>query len=530
MSILILYAMKAIIVAWKHSHYFYREVICMNYISTRDRMIRVSSMEAIKYGISQDGGLFVPVNIPLLSDDLLHSMATSDYALRAATLLAEYMPDYSQEDLIECVNGAYNEKTFDNDSIAPVVKISEDLFSLELWHGPTCAFKDIALQILPRLMTKALKKTGENAEIAILVATSGDTGKAALEGFKDVPQTSIIVFYPENGVSDMQRLQMVSQEGTNVHVAAIEGNFDDAQTAVKAIFTDAELKTRMLNAGIRFSSANSINWGRLVPQIVYYISAYIDMVKNKWLEEGESFNVAVPTGNFGNILAAYYAKASGLPIHKLICASNSNNVLSDFINTGTYDAGRKFFNTISPSMDILISSNLERLLFELADRDDAKVRSWMANLKENQKFDIGNCALHSLKSTFWGGWADETQTMRAINATHKTMNYTLDPHTAVAKWVLDNYRNQTGDYRKCLLVSTASPFKFAKDVLKALDIKSAIGESDEFEQLDLLSKVSGMTVPQALSSLKGKKIIHTTRCTKSDMKDTVRRMLGINSL
>lgn len=501
----------------------------MNYVSTRDRGIVVSSMKAIKSGISQDGGLFVPVKIPSLSERLLNSMAASDYAGRASLMLAEYLPDYSIEDLNESAYGAYNKKTFDTDSIAPVVKLCDDLFSLELWHGPTCAFKDIALQILPRLMTKALKKTGENAEIAILVATSGDTGKAALEGFKDVPQTSIIVFYPENGVSDIQRLQMVSQEGANVYVAAIEGNFDDAQTAVKAIFTDAELKTQMLNSGIRFSSANSINWGRLVPQIVYYVSAYIDMVKNKWLREGESFNVAVPTGNFGNILAAYYAKVSGLPIHKLICASNSNNVLSDFISTGVYDAGRKFFTTISPSMDILISSNLERLLFELADRDDAKVRSWMTDLKENQKFDIGSKALSSLKNAFWGGWADETQTMQAINSTQKAMNYVLDPHTAVAKWVLDDYRNQTGDYRKCLLVSTASPFKFAEHVLKALDIKSAIGESDEFEQLDLLSKVSGMTVPQALSSLKGKKIIHTTYCAKSDIKATVRRMLGINS-
>lgn len=499
----------------------------MQYISTRNKTIEVSSMEAIKYGISQDGGLFVPDKLPVVSDDFLRSMASCNYARRAEALLAEFLPDYSREDLFESSNEAYNEKIFDSASIAPVTKLSEDLFSLELWHGPTCAFKDIALQILPRLMIKALKKTGENAKIAILVATSGDTGKAALEGFKDVPQTSIIVFYPENGVSDIQRLQMVSQEGINVHVAAIEGNFDDAQTAVKSIFMDGELKSQMLKAGIRFSSANSINWGRLVPQIVYYISSYVDMSENKWLKTGESFNVAVPTGNFGNILAAYYAKALGLPIHKLICASNSNNVLADFINTGVYDAKRKLFNTVSPSMDILISSNLERLLFELADRDDTKVRSWMADLKENQKFDIGSNALYCLKSTFWGGWADENQTMRAISSTHKTLNYVLDPHTAVAKWVLDEYRAQTGDYRKCLLVSTASPFKFAKDVLKALNIENATKESDEFAWLDLLSKISGMRVPDALSNLKGKKIVHTTRCTKSDMKTTVRRMLGI---
>jgi len=500
----------------------------MQYVSTRNKTLKVSSMEAIKYGISQEGGLFVPIKIPSLTDDLLNLMAKSDYAGRAAALLAQFLPEYSREDIDESTKGAYNEKTFDSPSIAPVVKLSEDLFSLELWHGPTCAFKDIALQVLPKLMTKALKNTQENAKIAILVATSGDTGKAALEGFKDVDQTSIIVFYPENGVSDMQWLQMVSQEGTNVHVAAIEGNFDDAQTAVKSIFADEELKIRMANANLRFSSANSINWGRLVPQIVYYISAYIDMIENKWLEKGESFNVAVPTGNFGNILAAYYAKASGLPIHKLICASNSNNVLADFLNTGVYDARRKFFNTVSPSMDILISSNLERLLFELANRDDAKVRSWMTDLKENQRFDIEKEALNRLESMFWGGWADESQTKMAINSTHKTLNYVLDPHTAVAKWVLDEYRNQMGDYRKCLLVSTASPFKFADDVLKALNYGDTTEVLDKFDRLDLLSEVSGMNVPAALVQLKGKKIIHTTRCTKSDMKTTVEKMLGLN--
>jgi len=500
----------------------------MQYISTRNKTIKVSSMEAIKHGISQEGGLFVPVKIPSLADNLLNLMAKSDYAERAAMLLAEFLPDYSIEDISDSAKGAYNEKTFDSPSIAPVVRLGENLFSLELWHGPTCAFKDIALQILPGLMTKALQKTQENAKIIILVATSGDTGKAALEGFKDVAQTSIIVFYPENGVSDMQRLQMVSQEGKNVHVAAIEGNFDDAQTAVKAIFTDEELKNQMNKANLRFSSANSINWGRLVPQIVYYISAYIDMVKNKWLTEGESFNVAVPTGNFGNILAAYYAKIAGLPIHKLICASNSNNVLADFISTGVYDARRKFFNTVSPSMDILISSNLERLLFELADKDDAKVRSWMADLKENQKFEIGKEDLSCLKSIFWGGWADENQTMQEISSTHKTLNYVLDPHTAVAKWVLEMYRSQTGDFRKCLLVSTASPFKFAKDVLKALDYENANEEMDEFDRLDLLSKVTGMRVPDALTELKGKKAIHTTLCKKSDIKITVREMLDLN--
>jgi len=485
-------------------------------------------MEAIKYGISDEGGLFVPTDILSLSEDLLETMATSDYAGRATTLLSAYLPDYSREDINESAKAAYNEKTFGNPFIAPVVKLSENLFSLELWHGPTCAFKDIALQILPQLMTRALKNTNENGKIAILVATSGDTGKAALEGFKDVEQMNIIVFYPENGVSDMQKLQMISQEGTNVHVAAIEGNFDDAQAAVKAIFTDKQLKAQMAQAGLRFSSANSINWGRLVPQIVYYVSAYVDMIKNGWLKTGESFNVAVPTGNFGNILAAYYAKVSGLPIHKLICASNSNNVLAEFIDTGVYDAKRKFFNTVSPSMDILISSNLERLLFELADRDDAKVRLWMADLKEIQNFDIGREALNRLKDTFWGGWTTEAQTMQAIKNTYESLNYTLDPHTAVAKWVLDDYKAQTGDNRKCLLVSTASPFKFAKDVLKALDCESQIDEIDEFARLDLLSKLSGMMVPEVLAGLKGKKIIHTTRCTKSDIKDTVKRMLVLN--
>jgi len=499
----------------------------MLYISSRGKSNEVNSMEAIKYGLASDGGLFVPSIIPELSSNRLDKMMNFHYADIAKSVLGEFLSDYQAEDIEDAVNGAYNEITFDSPQIVPVVKASDDLFIQELWHGPTCAFKDIALQVLPRLMTSAMKRTQENLKIAILVATSGDTGKAALEGFKDVPQTAIIVFYPEDGVSDMQKLQMASQEGSNVCVVAVKGNFDDAQTGVKAIFTDADLAGNMAQYGWRFSSANSINWGRLVPQIVYYISAYINMIKNKWLEVGEPFNAVVPTGNFGNILAAYYAKTMGLPINKLICASNSNNVLTDFINTGRYDSKRAFHNTMSPSMDILISSNLERLLFELSGKDAQKVRSWMSDLKETGKYNIDENSIKKLKSMFWGGWAGEHQTSQAIRSAFKDMNYLLDPHTAVAYWVLDDYRKKTGDKSKSLIVSTASPFKFAPDVLKAITDKPLYEKRDEFEILDDLSKLSGISIPYPLAGLKGKSVLHKASCTKENMKNTVEDIFNI---
>ena len=328
----------------------------------------------------------------------------------------------------------------------------------------------------------------DDKEIVILVATSGDTGKAALEGFRDVNGTRIIVFYPHGGVSPIQKLQMVTQEGSNVHVAALEGNFDDTQTGVKTIFTDRDFIDSLEKQGKRFSSANSINWGRLVPQIVYYVSAYIDLVKNKALKDGEEFNVVVPTGNFGNILAAYYAKNMGIPIGKLICASNSNNVLTDFINTGIYDSRRDFYRTISPSMDILISSNLERLLFELCDREHQQIEKWMGNLKESGKYVLDDQSLIKLQANLWGGFASEEETLKAIRETYHDYNYVMDPHTAVGKWVYDEYRKETKDTRKTMLVSTASPFKFPEDVLRAILGQQDINDQDEFQVLETPSK------------------------------------------
>ena len=338
----------------------------MQYQSTRNKSMRFSSSQVIKQGLAQDGGLFVPVSQPSVTLAELADMSKVSYNERAYRILSKFLTDFTEPELRECINNAYTKEKFETEAVAPVYKLNEDTFILELWHGPTCAFKDMALQILPHLLTQSAKKTGENKEIVILVATSGDTGKAALEGFKDVAGTRIMVFYPENGVSEIQKLQMITQEGNNVHVAAVAGNFDDAQNGVKAIFTDTAYKALLESNNLMLSSANSINWGRLVPQIVYYFSAYADMLNSKEIELGQAINIVVPTGNFGNILAAYYAYKMGLPVHKLVCASNENNVLTEFIKTGVYDRNRKFFTTISPSMDILISSNLERLLFDVS--------------------------------------------------------------------------------------------------------------------------------------------------------------------
>lgn len=354
----------------------------MYYRSTRGEQDKVLSSEAIKRGLARDGGLYVPDSAVKLLSDEINGLVDMNYRERAIFILERYLDDYTRDELSECVNEAYTAARFESEEIVPVKKLNDNAFVLELWHGPTCAFKDVALQLLPRLLVKALRKTGETGETVILVATSGDTGKAALEGFKDVEGTRIIVFYPESGVSEIQRMQMVTQEGRNVYSVGVEGNFDDAQNGVKAIFSDSELIGQMGGKGLKFSSANSINWGRLVPQIVYYFSAYAELLKYNEIKPGEKINFAVPTGNFGNILAAYYAREMGLPVNKLICASNDNNVLTEFIKTGTYNRNREFKKTISPSMDILISSNLERLLFEVTGHDAGQVAGWMSKLKE----------------------------------------------------------------------------------------------------------------------------------------------------
>ena len=373
---------------------------------------------------------------------------------------------------------------------------------IELWHGPTCAFKDMALQILPYFLTTSAKKINIDKKIIILVATSGDTGKAALEGFKDVEGTQILVFYPEDGVSPMQKRQMTTQEGSNVGVCAVKGNFDDCQNGVKSIFTDAEIKEKMNAAGLMFSSANSINWGRLVPQIVYYISSYASLAECGEISLGDKINIVVPTGNFGNILAAYYAKLMGLPVNKLICASNINKVLTDFIETGIYDRNRKFYATCSPSMDILISSNLERLLYILTGQDDAQIREWFGRLASTGRYEVNDEVKNVLREEFFAGYCDDDQTKKTIREIYEKYSYTCDTHTAVAVKVYEDYKNKTGDMTKTLIASTASPYKFSSSVLEA--IEGSNSELDEYEMVDRLAELSKLPIPSSLAELKNK--------------------------
>lgn len=493
----------------------------MYYISTRNKAIKVKSAAAIKKGLSNEGGLFVPESFPTLSLSEINKLADLSYVERAVYILKKYLTDFSVTELRECAANAYSEKKFGGENPAPLVSLGEGVNVLELWHGPTCAFKDMALQILPHFLTKSMKKTGEDKTVVILVATSGDTGKAALEGFKDVEGTKIIVFYPSEGVSDIQKLQMITQEGKNVCVSGIEGNFDDAQTGVKTIFTDENAKASFLENGCVMSSANSINWGRLVPQIVYYISAYCDMVKNGEIKIGDEINVCVPTGNFGNILAAYYAKKMGVPIKKLICASNANNVLTDFIKTGEYDRNRKFFTTLSPSMDILISSNLERLLFDLCGNNDKKVNGWMKELKDSGKYTLSKDMRNKVRDLFWAGCCDDHFTKECIYKTKEKYGYTVDTHTAVALDVYNQYRNETKDTVPTVIASTASPFKFNESVLSALGVSKEMDGKNDFELLNMLSDISGMEIPGSLSELENKSKRFTGVCKKDALLETV---------
>jgi len=478
----------------------------MQYISTRDESVNVKASVAIKKGISDEGGLFVPEEIPYINLKDIKNLKDKTYVERAVFILKKYLSDFLVKELTECALGAYDSKKFGGDNPAPVKKLNENMYVLELWHGPTCAFKDMALQILPYFLTFAIEKTGEKKEVVILVATSGDTGKAALEGFKDVKGTKISVFYPSDGVSDIQKLQMVTQSGKNVNIAGIKGNFDDAQNGVKAIFTDEEIKKAISKRGYVFSSANSINWGRLVPQIVYYFSAYCDMLASDEIKIGEEINICVPTGNFGNILAAYYAKKMGLPINKLICASNSNNVLTNFIKTGEYNKNREFYTTVSPSMDILISSNLERLLFDLTGGNSKKVSKWMKELKEKGEYNVGADIKKKINKIFWGAYCDDYYTKECIYKINKEYGYTVDTHTAVAIDVYNQYVNETGDNTKTVIASTASPFKFNQSVLSALGKDEEIEEMNDFALLDMLSEISGENIPEGLKNLKNAKI------------------------
>lgn len=500
----------------------------MMYESTRGKYRGMLSAETIKMGIAPDGGLFVPENIMKITQDMMEQLVGLNYRERAVAVLTQYLTDYSSEEIEECTGKAYTESKFGNPEIAPVRKLNDCISVLELWHGPTCAFKDMALQLMPHLLVKAVKKTGENKEIVILVATSGDTGKAALEGYKDVNGTRIIVFYPFEGVSEIQKLQMITQEGKNVYPIGVEGNFDDAQSGVKAIFTDAELNNTMEQKGYSFSSANSINWGRLVPQIVYYFSAYADMVKQGSISIGDKINIVVPTGNFGNILAAFYAMRMGLPVNRLICASNDNNVLTEFINTGIYNRNREFRKTISPSMDILISSNLERLLYEVTGHDSKRICKWMEELKEKGIYEVDGITREKVREIFWGAYSTEEETLAAIRKVYQEFGYVVDTHTAVGMDVYFKYVAETGDSgTKTVIASTASPFKFNESVSRAILGDERTKGKGEFELLKMLSDECGIPIPAGLKDLDKKEVRHTTVCSKEDMKAQVERILGI---
>ena len=491
------------------------------YRSTRSNGAPVTASQAILKGLSDDGGLFVPDHIPTL-DKSLKELAGMTYQQVAYEVMKLFLTDFTEEELKNCINSAYVSK-FDTEKIAPLVK-ADNAYYLELFHGSTIAFKDMALSILPHLMITSARKNNIKNEIVILTATSGDTGKAALAGFADVKGTRIIVFYPKNGVSPIQEKQMVTQKGANTFVVGIHGNFDDAQTGVKKIFSDKELAKEMDEKGFQFSSANSINIGRLVPQICYYVYAYAQLCKDGKITEGEKINVVVPTGNFGNILAAFYAKNMGLPIDKLICASNDNKVLYDFFRTGTYDRNREFVLTTSPSMDILISSNLERLIYRIAGNDADKNRELMSALTGNGKYEITE-EMKAQLADFYGNFASEAETAAEIRRLYEKCGYVIDPHTAVASAVYGKYVAETGDHKTTVIASTASPFKFTRSVMDAIDTKYDV--MGDFELVDELSKIAKVKVPGAIEEIRTAPILHDTQCDVDKMKDTVKSFLGI---
>jgi len=489
------------------------------YKSTRNSEKTVTASEAILKGLADDGGLFVPVSIPKL-DVTLDELKDMSYQETAYVVMKQFLTDFTEEELKTCIAKAYDSK-FDTEEIAPLAKV-EDTYYLELFHGATIAFKDMALSILPHLLTTSAKKNHVKNEIVILTATSGDTGKAALAGFADVEGTKIIVFYPKNGVSKVQELQMVTQKGANTSVVAIHGNFDCAQSGVKAIFENKELAKEMDAVGYQFSSANSINIGRLVPQIVYYVYAYAKLLQNEEIIAGEEINVVVPTGNFGNILAAYFAKQMGVPIAKLICASNDNKVLYDFFETGVYDKNREFILTISPSMDILISSNLERLVYMIAGCDAKKNSELMKALKEKGVYELTDDMKANL-SDFAAGYATEEEVKAKIADVYKKTGYVMDTHTAVAAYVCEKYQKESGDARKTVIASTASPYKFSRSVMTAIDARYE--GLDEFDLVDALEVISNVEIPNAVEEIRDAKILHTLECDADKMEETVKNIL-----
>lgn len=486
----------------------------MKYRSTRGDRQELASADAIIRGLAPDRGLYVPEEIPALPF-AVKDMVDEPYTAFAKNIIGAFFDDYTEEEISACVKNAYT-GTFEAEEIVPVRKAGDAWF-LELYHGRTAAFKDMALSILPYLLTTAVKKEQDSHEICILTATSGDTGKAAMAGFADVPGTQIIVFYPNNGVSQVQEQQMRTQEGRNVHVFSIEGNFDDAQTGVKTIFNDSDFAAKLDAQGIRLSSANSINIGRLVPQIAYYVYGYAQLVKQGAIRDGEPVNVTVPTGNFGNILAAYYAKQMGLPIQRLICASNQNRVLTDFLNTGIYDANRKFYQTNSPSMDILVSSNLERLLYHLSGNDSKEIASLMQALDTDRKYEIPDAMKEKL-SLFYAGSADMKETDASIGEMYKDNHYLMDTHTAVAYHVYEQYRRETGDQTPALIASTASPYKFAASVAESIGLPK---EKNSFRCIDAVAEETGVPIPSSFKDLESRPILHDHVIKVSEMKDAV---------
>jgi len=491
------------------------------YKSTRNSSIRVSASQAILKGLSDEGGLFIPERIPTL-DIPMEEIAKMTYAETAYEVMSRFYTDFTEEELKNCIARAYDSK-FDTEVIAPLVE-ADGAYYLELFHGPTIAFKDMALSILPHLMITSARKNNVKNDIVILTATSGDTGKAALAGFAKVEGTKIIVFYPKNGVSAIQERQMVTQEGDNTFVVGIHGNFDDAQTGVKKIFADKEFAKELDEKGYQFSSANSINIGRLIPQVVYYVYAYAVMLKEERIAAGEKINVVVPTGNFGNILAAYLAKHMGVPIDKLVCASNHNKVLYDFFKTGEYNRNREFYLTSSPSMDILISSNLERLIYLIAGCNDAKNTELMQKLNSEGSYIITDEMKANL-TDFIGGFATEEETAARIRALYEKTGYVLDTHTAVASHVYEEYVKETGDTTKTVIASTASPFKFGQSVMEAIDGKAH--DEDMFELVETLSKTANVAIPNAVSELKTAPVLHDNICEKDGMKDIIKQFLGM---
>ncbi len=499
----------------------------MKYISTRGYEGKFSASEAIVKGIAPDGGLFVPESIPSISKDEIEEMMNMEFYQISARVISKFLEDFTESELLDYTRQAYDPEKWE-EIVVPLVQLNsynDREYILELWHGPTAAFKDVALQLLPHLMTASIRKTGESKKICILTATSGDTGKAALEGFKDLPGTEIIVFYPSDGVSEAQKLQMITTEGSNTHVIAVNGCFDDAQTGVKNIFANTEFADVLSSNNVKLSSANSINWGRLVPQIAYYVFSYVDLLRKEKITMGEEINIVVPTGNFGNILAAWYAKQMGIPVHRLICASNKNKVLCDFFASGTYDRRREFFKTNSPSMDILISSNLERLLFEISGKDAGKVSGWMKELNEKGVYSVDPQTLKGLQRQFVGGFADETGIAKTIVDVYDRTDNVIDTHTAVGFNIYNRYHQRSKDETKTVFASTASPFKFAPAVMDALrGAGYSNGRSNE-TIINELSEESGLEIPATLKDIAKREIRHKMTIEKDQMMDTVRSIL-----